>query len=449
VATRLGRIAHKARREPALRFNNLYSLLSAELLRGCFAGLRGDAASGIDEVTKAQYAEHLDANLLDLEERLHRMAYRPQAVRRVYIPKPGSGKLRPLGIPALEDKLVQAALVRILECIYEGDFVKDSYGFRPSRSCHEALRALSREVESGWVEWVVEADIRSFFDTVEHDWLMTFLAHRVADTRLLRLIKRFLKAGVLEDGTVHAAAEGTPQGGVISPLLANVYLHYALDLWFVRRHAKGCAGRARLIRYADDFVACFEYEADAHRYRREVEERLGRFGLGVEPTKTKVLAFGPSATYRARRAGRRKPETFDFLGFTHYCSRSRTGRRFRMKRCTARKKFRAKLQALEAWLRRQRAVCRTRDIWKAFQQKLEGHFRYYGVTDNYRALVRFAHAAERLLFKWLNRRGGKHRLTWAKYRRLARLFPFPQPRIHVDLFASPAAEPSQGYLFPG
>ena len=430
-----------------MQFNNLYSLLTVELLGACFEGLRGDAASGIDEVTKEQYAEHLEANLADLEARLHRMAYRPQAVRRVYIPKPGSDKRRPLGIPALEDKLVQAALVRILECVYEADFEAFSYGFRPGRSCHDALGDLHRTAESGWVHWVVEADIQRFFDTVDHAWLLKFLGHRIADRRVVRLVTRFLKAGVLEDGVVRATQEGTPQGGVISPLLANVYLHYALDLWFARVETKRCEGRARLIRYADDFVACFESEADARRYREDLEARLAQFGLAVEPTKTKVLAFGPSAAYRARKAGRGKPETFDFLGFTHYCGRSRNGRRFRVKRRTARKKYRAKLKALKEWLRRCRAVYPTRELWQLFGQKLEGHFRYYGVTDNYRALVRFAHAAERLLFQWLNRRGGKKHLTWACFARLKQLFPFPRPRIHVDLYARPTAAPVQGHLF--
>ena len=447
VATKPGRIAQKARKEPALAFDNLYHLLGEDLLRACFEALRGDAASGIDEVAKAEYAEGLDAKLTDLVNRLHRMGYRPQPVRRVYIPKPGSAKLRPLGIPALEDKRVQSALVRILEGLYEQDFVECSYGFRPGRGCHDALRELSQTVERGGVEWVVEADIRSFFDTVEHERLMEFLAHRIADPRILRLVKRFLKAGVLEDGAVRATQEGTPQGGVISPLLANVYRHYTLDLWFTKAFVKVCRGRARLIRYADDFVACFEYEADARRYRRELEARLARFGLAVEPTKTKVLAFGPSAAYRMRKAGRGKPDTFDFLGFTHYCSRSRTGRRFRMKRSTARKKFRAKLTALDEWLRQRRTTMRTRELWATFRQKLEGHFRYYGVTDNYRALVRFAHAAERLRFQWLNRRGGQRRLTWAKFAHLARLFPFPKPRIHVNLFARPDAVPRQGHLF--
>lgn len=231
VETKLQRIAEKARKEPSCKFTSLFHLMNTDLLRGCFEGLRKDAASGIDRITKEEYGKSLDANLRTLVERLHKMSYIPQPVRRVYIPKPGSTKQRPLGIPALEDKLVQAGLARILEAIYEADFIDDSNGFRPSRSCHDALRALSLEVESGGINYVVEADIKGFFDNVLQEWMMEFLSHRIADKRVLRYVKRFLIAGVLEDGVVYATEKGTPQGGVISPVLANIYLHYCLDLW--------------------------------------------------------------------------------------------------------------------------------------------------------------------------------------------------------------------------
>ena len=290
MATKLCRIAQKARNEPAMQFVNLFHLLKEDLLRECFAKLRGDAAAGIDEITKEDYGKNLEENLAALVGRLHSMSYRPQPVRRVYIPKPGTDKQRPLGIPVLEDKLVQAAMVRILEQIYEQDFIEGSYGFRPGRSCHDALRALSETVESGVVEWIVEADIKGFFDHVDHDHLMRFLNHRVGDPRMQRMVKRFLISGVTEDGVFTASEEGTPQGGVISPLLANMYLHYALDLWYERAFRKVCQGRTRLIRYADDFVVCFECQADAERFRRDLVTRLAKFGLEVEPSKTKVIA---------------------------------------------------------------------------------------------------------------------------------------------------------------
>lgn len=318
VATRLHRIAEKARKEPGFKFTSLYHLMNEELLRGCFKRLRKDAAAGIDKMTKDMYAENLDANLSNLIDRLHRMAYMPQPARRKYIAKPGSTKQRPLGIPCFEDKLVQAGLVRILESVYEQDFIEDSYGFRPFRSCHQALKSLSETVENNPVNHIVEADIKGFFDNVDQEWLMQFLEHRIEDKRVQRMVKRFLKAGVAEDGSVTVSDEGTPQGGVISPLLANIYLHYALDLWFEKVYRKSCTGYARLIRYCDDFVVCFQYKPDAERFHAELGKRLGSFGLEVEPTKTKVMEFGRFAVQNGKRRGKRA-ETFDFLGFTHYC----------------------------------------------------------------------------------------------------------------------------------
>ena len=436
VATKLRRIARKARSDPKFQFTSLYHLMNEELLRGCFKQLRGRAAAGIDGVTKAAYAEHLEENVTVLAERLHRLAYVPQSVRRVYIPKPGSTKERPLGIPCLEDKVVQSGLVRILEQIYEQDFIEDSYGFRPGRSCHDALRALNATLERGGTEWVVEADIKGFFDNVDHDWMMRFLAHRVADQRVLRMVKRFLKAGVCEDGQCCESEEGVPQGGSISPMLANVYLHYALDLWFEKVFRRSCAGRARLIRYADDFVACFAKQADAERFRSELVVRLAKFGLAVEPSKTKVLAFGRSAQERARRQGQSKPETFDFLGFTHICSRTRDGTRFHVKRVTAKKKFRAKLAAIKAWLKLNRATLSTRALWEQICVKIRGHLDYYGVTENFWSLDRFLAEVKQLLFQWLNRRGGRRHMTWEQFTRMQRRFPFPRLHTRVNLYNS-------------
>ena len=355
--------------------------------------------------------------------------------RRRYIPKPGGAKQRPLGIPTLEDKLVQAGLVRILESIYEQDFVEASYGFRPGRGCHDALRVLSRSVRGGFTHHIVEADIKGFFDSVDHEWMMKFLEHRIRDQRVLRMVKRFLKAGVVEEDKVEASEEGTLQGGVISPLLANVYLHYVLDLWFERRLRRSCAGQARLIRYADDFVVCFEKKHDAEEFRAQLAVRLKQFGLEVEPTKTKVLEFGPRAAEEARRQARKKPETFDFLGFTHYCSRSRDGKRFRMKRTTVSKRVRVKLAAYKAWLKASRARMCNRELWERTCQMLRGHYAYYGVTDNYRAIDRFGFQVRRILFKWLNRQGGRRPMNWEQFNLMAERFPFPRPRIRVNLIS--------------
>ena len=432
VATKLRRIAEKASREPRFQFTSLFHLMNEELLLGCFERLRNDAAAGIDGVTKADYTANLAENLHDLVNRLHRMAYRPLPVRRVYIPKPGSTNHRPLGIPALEDKLVQAGLVRILQAVYEQDFMDDSYGFRPNRGCHDALRALSRTVENRPVNWIVEADIRGFFDNVDHDRLMAFVAHRMGDQRIQRYIRRFLKAGIQEDGAWRASERGTPQGGVISPLLANLYLHYTLDLWFQRRFQRTCAGGARLIRYADDFVVCFQREDDARRFRLELEQRLEQFGLAVAPEKTKVIAFGVQAPQWAKAQGV-KLETFDFLGFTHYGSRSRNGKRFRMKRKTIGKRFTAKLKVYKEWLKANRTLP-TPEILRKTAAKLRGHYAYYGVTDNIKRLQAFAYETQRMLFKWLGRRGKRGSYNWEKFRRLLGRYPLPRPRIMVNLF---------------
>jgi RNA-directed DNA polymerase len=435
VETKLLRIAEKARKEPEFQFTSLYHLMNRELLAGCFAALKSGKAPGLDRVTKEAYEADLEGNLTRLVEKLHRMAYIPQPVLRVYIPKPGSDKQRPLGIPCLEDKLVQAGLARILGAIYEQDFIEDSYGSRPERSGHDALRNLSWEVEGGPINHIVEADIKGFFDHVKQDWLVTFLGHRIKDTRIVRMIQRFLKAGISEDGEVRASEEGTPQGGVISPTLANIYLHYVLDLWFEKVYRKQCRGRARLIRYVDDFVVCFQYREEAEKFRTELEARLGRFGLEVEPTKTKVLAFGRWAEQNAKAKGG-KPETFDFLGFTHYCSRSRDGKRFRMKRWTSRKKFRAKVAGFKTWIKEARTQ-RISEIWQTAGRKLQGHYNYYGVTDNSTGLRRYYEVVKKLLVKWLCRRSQRRRLTWEKFNRMLTRYPLPLPRIRHDLVRRP------------
>jgi RNA-directed DNA polymerase len=383
-------------------------------------------------VTKDQYAENLPENLRQLVDRLHRMAYIPMPVKRVYIEKPGSDKKRPLGIPALEDKLVQSGLVKILQAIYEQDFIGDSYGFRPRRGCHDALRALSQTVEKQPVNYIVEADIRGFFDNVDQEKLMAFMAHRIADKRILRYIKRFLKAGIQEDGEFRASERGTPQGGVISPILANIYLHYSLDLWLTRKFAKTCGGTARLIRYADDFVVCFQSEVDAKRFRQEMESRLNQFGLEIASEKTQCIEFGAAAEMRAKARGERAA-TFDFLGFTHYCSCTRNGKRFRMKRKTVSKRLTAKLKAYKEWLKSNR-ILSTPEIIQKTASKLRGHYGYYGVTDNSKGIAVYFYEVRRILYKWLNRRGKRGCYNFEKFNKLLMRYPLPTPRIMVNLF---------------
>ena len=323
-------------------------------------------------------------------------------------------------------------MVRILESVYEQDFIEDSYGFRPLRSCHNALKSLSETVENMPINHIVEADIKGFFDNVNQEWLMKFLAHRIEDKRVQRMVKRFLKAGVVEDGSVTVSDAGTPQGGVISPLLANIYLHYALDLWFEKVCLKSCTGFARLIRYADDFIVCIQYKSDAERIRVELSKRLSKFGLEVAPTKTKFMEFGRFAVQHAKRRGERA-ETFDFLGITHYCGTKRDGKGFRMKRVTARNKFAAKLKIFKEWLKNARDL-KTKELWETARAKLRGHYNYYGVTDNLRGIARFGEAVKKLLFKWLNRRGKRGCLNWQKFDEMLKRFPLPEPRIKVSMF---------------
>ena len=432
VETKLKRIAEKARKDPSCRFTSLFHLMNKDLLWECFWQLKSCKASGIDQVTKDTYAENLMVNLDDLVERLHRMAYIPQPVLRVYIPKAGSDKMRPLGIPALEDKLVQAGLSRILQCIYEQDFIDDSYGFRPKRSCHDALRALNQTIEGRGTDYIVEADIRGFFDAVDQDQLMKFLAHRIADKRILRYIKRFLKAGIQKDGVFQASDRGTPQGGVISPLLANIYLHYTLDLWFQRSFSLTCTGLCRFIRYADDFVVCFKQEADAVRFRIEMEDRLNLFGLEIAPEKTKILAFGPKSRWEAKQRGG-KTETFDFLGFTHYCTTSRNGRLFKVGRKSISTRITAKLKIFKEWIQSNRTLP-TSEIMETAANKLRGHYAYYGVTGNSQSIGCYFYQVKRLLFKWMGRRGKRDSLSFEKFKLLLERFPLPFPRIVVRLW---------------
>jgi len=337
-----------------------------------------------------------------------------------------------LGILVLEDKLVQKGLVKILQAIYEQDFINDSYGFRPQRGCHDALRALGQTVENESVHYMVEADIKGFFDNVNQEQLMAFLAHRIGDKRVLRYIKRFLIAGIHEDGLHRASETGVPQGGSISPLLANIYLHYTLDLWFEKRVKPQSRGYCRLIRYADDFVACFENKADASKFRQEMEQRLNQFHLEIAPEKTKEFEFGMFARSKAKARGER-PATFDFLGFTHYCSTSQNGKRFRMKRKTISKRLTAKLLCYKAWLKANR-ILPTAEIMHKTAAKLRGHYSYYGVTDNSKGISSYYWLVMRLLFKWLNRRGKRGCYTWEKFGKLLDKFQLPKPRVTVNMF---------------
>jgi len=411
VSTRLERFTQKARAEPQLRFTSLMGMLfDPEGLHASFERQNGSKAPGVDGVRKETYLQGLDERIADLSARLRRLGYRPKPARRTYIPK-GDGRYRPLGVPSFEDRLVQDRLSQILQAIWEPEFRDCSYGFRPGRSAHDALRRVAEVITNEQTQWVVEADIKGFFDHVSHDHLMRFLEHRIGDPNFLRIIRRFLKAGIMEDGVFTASDEGTPQGGLVSPVLANIYLHYVLDLWFEARYARQCRGKAYLIRYADDYIACFQYEEDARGFQQAMEARLSAFDLEVEPSKTAILRFGSTALRNPAREG--EPKTFSFLGFTHYVGRSRKGR-FVVGRKTDGKRQRKKLKALNARLKAMRSQGGTAMI--AFLRRhLRGHIQYYGVSGNSRSVASYVYFASGYLFKWLNRRSQRRSLTWKRF----------------------------------
>ena len=417
--TFLRAIAEKAHNDKHHRFGDMYRWLNQDVLRLCFQRLRKDAASGVDGMTFQEYEQNLEANLADLVGRLKRKAYRARLVRRKYIPK-GPGKLRPLGIPVLEDKLLQIAVTQILLAIYEVDFLPCSYGYRPGVGAHDAIKALTDELQFGRHHFVVEADIKGFFDNLQWEWLERMLEQRIGDGAFLNLIRKWLRAGILEeDGRVVHPQTGTPQGGVVSPVLANIYLHYVLDLWFERVVQPKQQGRCWMIRYADDFVTCFEYRHEAEAYEKGLKERLAKFGLEVAADKTKTLRFGSNGGPHNGR--------FDFLGFEFYWEADRKGKP-RVKRRTATKKWRAGMQRMREWIKAHRHQ-KLGLTMKTLKAKLRGTWNYYGLIGNYRRMQLFYDATCRTLHKWLNRRSQRQSMTWPALNRVLERFQVPKPHI--------------------
>jgi RNA-directed DNA polymerase len=435
----LERVRQAARRDKKQRFTALlHHIYDVERLRTAYLATKKDAAAGVDGETWEHYGENLEANLQELSHRLKRGAYRARPVRRVYIPKVGKpGELRPLGVPALEDKIVQRATVEVLNAIYEQDFLGFSYGFRPGRSPHQALDALAVGIGTRKVNWVLDADIRKFYDTLDQGWLVKFIEHRIADRRVVRLIQKWLKAGVLEEGKRVQSEIGTVQGGSISPLLSNIYLHYVLDLWVQRWRRKQARGEVIFVRFADDFVAGFEHREEAERFLAELRERLARFGLQLHADKTRIVEFGRFAEQNRRNRGDGKPETFNFLGFTHSCGKTRKGH-FTVLRQTMRQRWQAKLRALKEELRR-RMHTPIREQGAYLRSVLLGHFRYYGVPMNGPALCAFRKAAGYLWRTVLRRRSQGNHLPWRRMRRyIARWFPparvcHPYPLVRLGV----------------
>lgn len=415
-----------------MRFTSLMGMVSAEeRLRASFESQNPRKAPGVDGMRKEVYQEGIVGRIADLSARLRRLGYHPKPSRRVYIPK-ADGSRRPLGIPSFEDRIVQDRLSQILQAIWEPEFRECSYGFRPGRSAHDALRRVADVATRERTQWVVEADIRGFFNEVSHDHLMRFLEHRIGDPRFLRVIRRFLKAGVMEDGVCGATEAGTPQGGLVSPVLANIYLHYVLDWWFEGRYAKSCRGKAFLVRYADDFVACFQEEEDARRFLSEVKERLAAFDLEVEPTKTAIHRFGSAAKSGSLQDGRKRPATFNFLGFTHYVGVSRTGR-FMVGRKTEGRRLRRKLQEVNQRLKALRKHG-GRVMTTYLRQHLSGYIQYYGVRGNGRSLGAYVFRAGWLLYKWLNRRSQRRSITAERFGNLLKQGLLPRPQLIHDLY---------------
>ena len=434
VSHALDRVRQAAARDKKARFTALLHHVSIDRLRAAYRGINPKAAPGVDEVTWAAYGQDLENNLRDLHRRVHSGAYRASPSRRAYIPK-ADGRLRPLGIATLEDKIVQRAVVEVLNAVYEVDFRGFSYGFRPGRKPHDALDALAVGIERRKVNWVLDADIRDFFGQLDHAWLRKFLEHRIADERVLRLIGKWLAAGVIEDGKRAECNEGSPQGASVSPLLANVYLHYVLDLWADHWRRQPGRGDVIIVRWADDFIVGFERRDDAERFLVELRQRLARFGLDLHPDKTRLIEFGRYAADRRARRGLGKPETFTFLGFTHICARSKNGR-FWVRRKTNTKRMQAKLKQVKDQIKRRRHLpIPEQGRWLA--SVVRGHQNYYAVPGNSDAVSNFRDQVTRHWYKALRRRSQRTRITWARMHRIATRWlprtrdrhPFPQARF--------------------
>ena len=413
MTTELTRFTQWAMEKPQKRYTALMGMLAQPRgLAESFDRQDPRKAAGVDGIRKAAYELGLEGKLADLSTRLRRMGYQPKPARRVFIPK-ANGERRPLGIASFEDRIVQDRLSRILQAIWEPEFRGCSYGFRPNKSAHQALSRLKQIITVERTQWLVEVDVRNFFGSVSHEHMLRFLAHRVGDKNLLRLIQRFLKAGVLEDGAFSATDEGTPQGNLVSPVLSNIYLHYTLDLWFERRFAKQCKGKAFLVRYCDDFVTCFEFEKDARTFERELKERFRQFKLEVEPTKSALYRFGTLAPILCKRDGLKRPATFSFLGILHYLRRRRRGVAT-LGHKTQGSRMRKKLTALGQRLRsmRPQGAARMREY---VIRHVRGHLQYYGVSGNTHSLRCYVFHVRRLLFKWLNRRSQRRSFTWARF----------------------------------
>jgi len=431
---KLSLITKKAALNHKLKFTALIHLLNdKEYLYQCFKELERGKAAGIDKRTKESYTEtEIKQAIADVVCAMKVRKYRPQPVRRAFIPK-SNGKMRPLGIPTVMDKVVQLAAAKILVSIFEPMFMTASYGYRPKRNAHEALKAVNDILMGQKVNWIVDADIKAFFDNVNHDWMLRCLKQRIADPNFLTLIRRMLNAGVITEGVRTDTEQGTPQGGIISPILANIYLHYVLDLWFAKKLKPTLKGYAGMVRYADDFVVGCQYEEEATKIVQSIKDRLAKFKLTLAEDKTRVIEFGRFAKERRAKRGKGKPETFTFLGFTHYCAMTRKGA-FVVRHKTSAKKYHESVKRLKDWMRSMKNMWPLPELWNTLSLKLKGHYQYYGVSGNLRRLRSFECEAERAAYKWLNRRSQKRSWNWEQYHRYLERHPLPKPAITYALY---------------
>jgi len=428
---KLSSISHCAKSDSTFVFTSLAHLLNVEFLKDCFLSLDRNKAVGVDRVNWYEYNSNLDENLKVLVDRLKRKAFKPLPAKRVYIPKENK-ELRALGISTIENKIVEKGIGRILETIYEADFYEISYGFRRGKNAHQALKTIGENINHSRVNHIVEADIEGFFDNVDHDMLIEFLKIRVNDTSLLFLIKRFLKAGYIDNNLIVKSDKGTPQGSILSPILANIYLHYVLDKWFVEVVKRHTRGECQLVRYADDFIIMCQYEYDAKRIEKALRRRFNKYKLNLHPAKTRTFIFGRYERENAKSQNR-KANTFEFLGFTHYCDRTRRGY-FKVGRKTSSKKFRKKIKELNNWLKSIRNQVPIKEWWQTLSLKLQGHYEYYGISENYKSIYKFYKLAIKLAKKWINRRSQKREMNWERMNLYLSMFPLPKPSIRHSFY---------------
>jgi len=429
---KLSLISERAMREPETQFTSLAHLLNSSFLKDCYKSLNRNKAVGIDNVSWAKYGENLEGNLEKLVGKMKAKKYKPIPAKRVYIPKNETEK-RPLGISAIENKIVESGIKHILESIYEQDFYDFSYGFRPKRSCHQALSKVDSLIMNNKVNHIVEADIKGFFDNVPHIELMKFLEKRIKDTSILHLIGLFLKAGYIDDGLLVTSEKGTPQGSILSPILANIYLHYVLDDWFEKVVKGHINGFCDIVRYADDFICVVQYANESIRVEKALKNRFNKYGLELHPIKSRTISFGRYEQENAKRQ-KRRTNTFDFLGFTHFCDKTRSGT-FKLGRKTSRKKFKSKMKEMNIWLKSIRNVQQLKDWWKILQSKIRGHFQYYGISGNYVSISKYYQLTVRLTKKWINRRSQKQSMNWEQFNQYLAKYSLPKPKIMFNLYA--------------